>query len=450
MRKSSQLHLWEAEVDALFLRDEDEDDARQQIEVLEGGGQAEDMSEIMTKTVTEPPNGVPANLNAAAKALEIDVATLVAQKEAAGPASGYKFRPITSAEFAATQYKLEWHVKRLIVANQPLIIGGPKKSMKTSLLVDLCLSLGAGVPFLGQFEVRKPVRCCLISGESGGATLQETALRICRTKKINLADVDCFWDERLPQLSVQDELVELSKGLAQRQIMVVVIDPMYLCLLSGDNSKNAGNMFTMGPIFSQVARACLSVGCMPVLATHARKNLTNPWAPIELEDLAFSGVQEFARQWLLIGRREKYKPGTGLHKLWLEAGGSVGHGGLWGVDIDEGQLEENFTGRRWSVNVLSLGDLELEKKSERLEKDHVKQTEEEAKLLVILDETIKEPISKTQVKTRLGWRDEKFRLVVANLIQDGAIEEAEGQVTVGKGAIRKVIILKRKPEKDHR
>ena len=36
------------------------------------------------------------------------------------------------------------------------------------------------------------------------------------------------------------------------------------------------------------------------------------------------GVGEFVRQWVLVGRRTPYQPGTGAHDLLLTVGGSAG------------------------------------------------------------------------------------------------------------------------------
>jgi hypothetical protein len=112
--------------------------------------------------------------------------------------SSYRFSPIASADFAKAKYNVRWLVHKLLVAGQPCIVGGPKKALKTLTLVDLCLSLGSGVPFLGFFKVPRPVRTVMLSGESGEFTMQETAFRVCAAKGISLADVDCQWDFRLP------------------------------------------------------------------------------------------------------------------------------------------------------------------------------------------------------------------------------------------------------------
>jgi len=358
----------------------------------------------------------------------------------------YHFAPIDSRTFEQAKYRVEWLVKRLLVRGQPCIIGGPKKVLKTSSLVDLVLSLGSGQPFLGSFQVYKPCRTVLISGESGEFTLQETARRICQAKGIRLGDTDCFWDFRLPQLCVPQEVAELSKGLAERKIEAAVIDPLYLCLLAGQGEKtrNAGNIYDMGPLLLTVARACLDVGYTPLLAHHAKKNLVGSHEPLDLDDLSFSGVQEFARQWMLLSRRAPYVAASGIHQLWLSAGGSCGHGGLWAVDVDEGVLGDDFTGRKWQITVMTANQAKEVRETEKQEKKKEEDEKARSYLLEQLDVCTLDLRVKTKFRSMLGWNAEKFDRIVAQLIQDKKVEWIETMVTAGNGATRKASVLHRR------
>src|SRR4051812_16710172 len=86
------------------------------------------------------------------------------RKPDAPPAA--RFELLDSAEFATGNYQPEWLVEGVLVRGQPAVVAGPSKCMKTSALVDLAVSLATGTPFLGRFDVPRPERVALVSGES--------------------------------------------------------------------------------------------------------------------------------------------------------------------------------------------------------------------------------------------------------------------------------------------
>lgn len=373
-----------------------------------------------------------------------------ADAQSAKKPSCWEFEPILSTTFFATDYRPNWLIKGVLVALQPAIVGGPLKTMKTSLLIDLVVSLATGKPFLDEFAVPKAVPVVILSGESGEHTIQNTARRVCAAKGVNPSHMPVMWQFNLPQLANPLDMAALSEGLAKVGAEVVAVDPLYLCLLGGQDGReiDPANLYQMGPLFQAVTRACLDAGATPILAHHTRKHI-KPGEPIELTDLSHAGISEFARQWLLVNRHKAYEPGSGLHSLWLSVGGSAGQTGLWEVNIDEGTIGDDFGGRRWDVAVRPGDKVRAEKKAGADVRKNEKDEKDAHRFMKELDELAK--ASPSGVGTRalrdlLGWNNDRINHIVAMLKKHGEIEELKIEVPFGKKATREALAVRRVTE----
>lgn len=355
---------------------------------------------------------------------------------------------IDSLEFASGDYRLSWLVNRVLVKGQPCILGGPKKSLKTNIGVDLAVSVAGGRQFLGEFFTPEPSRVCMLSGESGAATLQSVARRVAAAKGLRLADLDIFWGFNLPQLTDTLHVLALRDALEQHAIRLLLLDPLYLSLLAGQGADglSASNLYQIGPLLLSVSRACLDVGCTPVLFHHFKITRKETYAEPQLEDLAYSGVQEFARQWILLGRRAPFDPDNpeGKNELWLNAGGSAGHSLLRAVNVYEGRLEDDFGGRTWRVEVLQPSDARAINKdaraAEKQRKSTRQQRDDESTALAVIDKLDPHRCGMaTLTKIRQRCKDENISRdrtdrALERLVDQGILQETEVQVEGGKRA----------------
>jgi len=244
---------------------------------------------------------------------------------------------------------------------------------------------------------------------------------------LELAYANVYWGFNLPQLGLDDHLKALADTVVANDIEAIIIDPAYLALLRDNDGQpiNFANLFSVGSALIKVSEAFAATNCTPIILHHESKGAANQRrsngnAPMELQDLSMSGFAEWARQWMLISRREPYAHGTGDHHLWLNVGGSAGHGGLYAVDIAEGIQNEDFTGRKWEVKVSTSSGV----KEQAAEKKRKASDQKRERILDVLQKNL-EGMSKSNLSNTAGIDPKTFGPIFEEFVSEGIIESCD-------------------------
>lgn len=270
--------------------------------------------------------------------------------------STYDLEPVPYAQLWETLEEERYLVDKILVEGQPTIFGGPSKSLKTSVALDLAISVASGVPFLGRFEVPEPGAVFFISAESGRKTISQVVQTIGRVRGLDAESyVELTMSFKAPNLSDPGHLAAVERQLKEWPTKLLILDPAYMLLgVSGDASKN---LFMMGEILGTIADMCQSCGTTMMLLHHTNKQPKGQNGnPLTIEDLAYSGFAQFLRQYVLISRLKPYEEGTHKHEMQLSVGGSAGHSGRWEFVADEGSPMDPIVGRKWEIT-FDDGDL---------------------------------------------------------------------------------------------
>jgi hypothetical protein len=339
-----------------------------------------------------------------------------------------EYRTFTATELDAVDCRIDYLVSGVLVENQPTMLVAPQKGMKTTLSIDLCLSLSTGSAFLDHFTITKQCRTLLMTGESGLGTVQETARRIAANKGHELRDVgeEFIVSDEIPLLYSIEHLSALKRLLETIKPRVLVADPVYL-MVKGDN---ANNLFSMGEQIKPAADLCRELGITFILVHHAKNTATNvkEYLPLELGDISWTGFSEFARQWLFLNRRETYALGSGSHKLWFSYGGSAGHSGCWAIDIEEGSNDAS-QGRSYRVSVAaqheaiqeSIEQQEAAREARRQSQEEAKTKEYARKIWHAMPAG--EAVTQSKIRTLTGLSGTNAPRGIGYLLRIGCIEE---------------------------
>lgn len=302
-----------------------------------------------------------------------------------------------------------WLIEDVLSDAGFFVIGGPLKSMKTSALLDMAVSLATGKPFLNRFKVPEPVKVALVTVETNRNEMVTKIKKICAAKHVDSLG-NLRWEPHAPRLSSPEYIGLLRAYLKQHKPRVLIVDPLYVSLEGAEHQ----NIMSMGPILNELSLACQENGCIPGAVHHFnRKGEVN--AIPTLNDLSQAGCGEFARQWLLMRRKEAYQH-DGRHNLWLVTGGSDGHAAQNVLTIDESAPKGWLT--------LVEDHQEAEERGRRLQNDHLVD-----QLITAMDRMHQESPSLDLSVNRLAKFMDVDKKVVQRAVKAGIKEEVIEEYT---------------------
>ena len=158
----------------------------------------------------------------------------------------------------------------------------PPESYKTWMLLDLAVSVSAGVPFLGRYLVNKPGPTLIIQQEDSHSGLTDRLALIVEQKLNALPKLgDDEWTvPAIPDIPIYVHpdrqlrfdnpkvLEEMEKQIATLKPRVIMIDPLYSTTASTDNymADLANRMMVLKTWRDKY-------GCSFLIAHHSKKNL---------------------------------------------------------------------------------------------------------------------------------------------------------------------------------
>ncbi len=334
------------------------------------------------------------------------------------PKPEYSTGAVTADKLLEKKIVREFAVDNFMVMGEPMVIGGPSKALKTSIMLDLAVSISTGTNFLKDFKVPRQRPVMVISGESGEKTIQDSLRAIVEQRGLPAERLESLHvSYRLPKLDKDTHVENLIGEMKSKGIDIVFIDPLYRSLRAGES---AGNVFSMGEKLENIAERIHRAGITPVLAHHFRKQGKTHSESPDLEDLSQAGIAEFGRQFLLLKRRQIYRH-DGNHVLWFQWGGSAGHQGMKILEVTTGTYQ---TGLTWTSTLRT--DEEWEKvEAERKKESQTAEIDERTQL--IQDFIRDNPgVSMNQINKQCGGKRSVNKEIVDALIESETVRTEQG------------------------
>ncbi len=356
-----------------------------------------------------------------------DIDGILGSVSASGTTGDVDYGWLSFAEFMAQDVRQNYLVNGVVPEAQGGIVSGRFKTLKTSIALDLFVSMATGTAFLDRFTVPAPVPCALMTSESGAASIMAIAKRIAAAKGIDYRDGPHLTTLRA-KMTDPRHLEVIERDIERHGWRCVGIDPTYLAF--ADVGEFCTNVYKMGAALEPVTALIQRTGCSLLLLNHSTKGRMKDvgrFDPPDLAEISMSGWAEWMRFWLLLSQVEEWEETTGTHSLWMRTGGSAGHAGLYQLSVIEGEHDDRGRRTEWNVSVCDVvkvaDEKEKRKSAQKAAQQERKEQEHQRRLQDAL-KTCTEFESGRKLRELAGLSAKDFGTAIRSLLKVGAVEQS--------------------------
>lgn len=170
----------------------------------------------------------------------------------------------------------------LLFPQRFIIIGADDGEGKTTLCLQLALSVVLGLPFLGRFPVKKPAKVLYFCGENSDLEINaKLELQLDKLKSLKIKNIEQALKERLtliyPEkidffLDKPADIPLIAYWLMKYKAEIVIFDGLNRFVSGGESLSGDIMARAVGTTLNELAR---KYSCYPVLTTHLKKRTKN-------------------------------------------------------------------------------------------------------------------------------------------------------------------------------
>jgi RecA-family ATPase len=243
-----------------------------------------------------------------------------------------RFRRWAAHELLEQDRTFRWLARGLLCQPTYGMLGGPRKTLKTYLLLFIGLGVAAGEAVLGQFDVDEPGTVVYYVGEGGRIPMTRRLERVAEAIGYNLKDLPLFLHFETEPMNSPVFQETLRRDLDELRPAAVIIDPFYA--FHGTEVK-AADLHQEGALLSSVSTPCAEAGASLLLGNHFNKTGTGRG----LDRITQAGGQEWSDTWMLVSHRSEPDVDLGEFQLLLDIGSRQWGGATWDLDLRIGRFD---------------------------------------------------------------------------------------------------------------